>query len=83
MNSAWWDLKLRYQGMIPPVLRTEQHLDPAAKKHITSDTPYVNYYVSLLLEFQVYDSMCSASGHTGQLHNCDVYRSREAGRILG
>lgn len=82
MNAAWWDLRLTYQGLIPPSTRTEQHLDAVGKKHIPADIPYVRYYVALLLEFQIYDALCHASGHTGQLHNCDIYRSREAGRIL-
>ncbi|KAB0805544.1 hypothetical protein PPYR_02514 [Photinus pyralis] len=82
MNSAWWNLRLRYQGVIPPEPRTDQHLDPAAKKHIPADIPYMNYYVALLLEFQIFEALCIAKGHTGQLHTCDLYRSREAGRIL-
>lgn len=82
MNSAWWDLRLKYQGVVPPMLRKEQHLDPASKKHIPSDMPYINYYVALLLEFQIYEALCTAVGHTGQLHTCDIYRSREVGRIL-
>lgn len=83
MNSAWWDLRLRYQGVVPPLKRKEQHLDAAAKKHIPADIPYINYYIALLLEFQIYEALCNAAGHTGQLHTCDIYRSREAGRLLG
>lgn len=82
MNSIWWDLRLHYQGVVPPLYRNEQHLDAAGKKHIPADIPYVRYYVALLLEFQIFEAICSASGHAGQLHTCDIYRSREAGRIL-
>lgn len=82
MNSIWWELRLRYQGIVPPFVRNEQHLDAASKKHIPSDIPYVRYYVALLLEFQIYEALCSSSGHPGQLHTCDIYKSREAGRIL-
>ncbi|XP_018333266.1 angiotensin-converting enzyme [Agrilus planipennis] len=82
MNSAWWDLRLRYQGVIPPSPRTEQHLDAVAKRHIPADMPYMRYYVALLLEFQIFESLCSAAKHRGQLHSCDIYRSTSAGQIL-
>ncbi|XP_017783079.1 PREDICTED: angiotensin-converting enzyme-like [Nicrophorus vespilloides] len=82
MNSAWWDLRLRYQGIVPPAARNERQLDAAAKRHVIADIPYTRYYVALLLEFQIQEALCSAAGHTGQLYTCDIYRSREAGRIL-
>ncbi|KAG5890660.1 hypothetical protein JTB14_034948 [Gonioctena quinquepunctata] len=82
MNADWWDLRLRYQGVIPPTTRSEAHFDAASKRHIPADMPYLRYYVALLLEFQIYKYMCLAGGHRGPLHTCDVYRSREAGRVL-
>ncbi|CAH0551874.1 unnamed protein product [Brassicogethes aeneus] len=82
MNADWWELRLRFQGIVPPVKRTESHLDAAAKRHVIADMPYIRYFVALLLEFQVHDVMCDAAGHRGPLHTCDIYRSREAGRIL-
>src|ERR1051326_254807 len=30
-NKAWWDLRLKYQGVAPPVGRTEDDFDPGAK----------------------------------------------------
>lgn len=62
--------------------RTEFSFDAGAKRHIPADMPYIRYYVSLILEFQIFDAMCFAAGHKGPLHKCDVYRSREAGRVL-
>ncbi|KAJ8958092.1 hypothetical protein NQ317_019002, partial [Molorchus minor] len=82
LNSIWWDLRLRLQGIIPPLPRTETHFDAASKRHIPADIPYTPYYVALLLEFQIYKSMCEAAGHDGPLYKCDIYRSREAGRLL-
>ncbi|XP_073983474.1 angiotensin-converting enzyme-like [Rhodnius prolixus] len=82
MNSAWWELRAYHQGVIPPVARTDKDLDPASKYHIISDQPYVRYFISLVLQFQIHQALCNASGHTGSLHTCDIYRSREAGRIL-
>ncbi|KAK9881007.1 hypothetical protein WA026_014350 [Henosepilachna vigintioctopunctata] len=46
------------------------------------------YFVSTLLQFQLYRSMCRAAGQYDQnnpsypLHKCDIYRSKEAGKIL-
>lgn len=40
------------------------------------------YFVSIALQFQLFQSLCEISGHTGELHTCDIYRSREAGRLL-
>lgn len=41
MNKAWWDLRLRYQGVAPPVNRTERDFDPGAKYHVPANTPYI------------------------------------------
>ncbi|KPI96728.1 Angiotensin-converting enzyme [Papilio xuthus] len=37
LNARWWQMKLRYQGVIPPLKRTEEDFDPGAKYHIISD----------------------------------------------
>lgn len=82
MNKAWWDLRLRYQGVIPPVNRTETDFDPGAKYHVPANTPYIRYFVSFVLQFQIHKVLCDASGHVGPLHKCDIYNSREAGKLL-
>uniref|UniRef100_A0A672PYN2 Angiotensin-converting enzyme n=1 Tax=Sinocyclocheilus grahami TaxID=75366 RepID=A0A672PYN2_SINGR len=40
------------------------------------------YFVSFILQFQFHQKLCQAAGHTGPLHKCDIYRSREAGAVL-
>jgi peptidyl-dipeptidase A len=40
-NTAWWELKRHYQGIVPPVPRAEDDFDPAAKFHIPDNTPYI------------------------------------------
>nr|XP_018898859.1 PREDICTED: angiotensin-converting enzyme-like [Bemisia tabaci] len=82
-NTLWWELRLRHQGIIPPVKRLPEHFDPAAKYHVVSDTSYIRYFVSLILQFQLHKAVCATINHVGPLHNCDIYRSREAGRLLG
>ncbi|XP_041983262.1 angiotensin-converting enzyme-like [Aricia agestis] len=82
MNAKWWQMKLRYQGVTPPVSRTEADFDPGSKYHIISDQEYIKYFLATILEFQVFEQLCAAAGHAGHLHECDVYRSRDAGRLL-
>ena len=33
--------RLKYQGLTPPVARTEEDFDPGAKFHIPANVPYV------------------------------------------
>uniref|UniRef100_A0A8C1I8C2 Angiotensin-converting enzyme n=1 Tax=Cyprinus carpio TaxID=7962 RepID=A0A8C1I8C2_CYPCA len=81
-NAEWWYLRTKYQGICPPTRRTEEHFDAGAKYHIPGNTPYIRYFVSFILQFQIHQKLCQAAGHTGPLHKCDIYRSREAGAIL-
>lgn len=82
MNSRWWELRLRYQGIVPPVPRSADDFDPGAKFHIISDQDYIKYFYSTILQFQIFAELCRGVNHVGPLHTCDFYRSREAGRIL-
>lgn len=43
MTTRWWELRLQYQGIIPPIARTERDFDPASKYHIPADIPYTKY----------------------------------------
>ncbi|XP_045538628.1 angiotensin-converting enzyme [Papilio machaon] len=83
MNERWWQMKLRYQGVVPPLKRTEEDFDPGAKYHIISDQEYLKFFLATVLEFQVFEQLCVAAGHAEHLHLCDLHRSREAGRLLG
>ncbi|XP_063076692.1 angiotensin-converting enzyme [Engraulis encrasicolus] len=82
-NKEWWNMRLKYQGLCPPVSRTEMDFDPGAKFHIPANVPYVRYFVSFVIQFQFHQALCKAAGHTGPLHTCDIYRSTAAGKKLG
>uniref|UniRef100_A0A673VXS9 Angiotensin-converting enzyme n=1 Tax=Salmo trutta TaxID=8032 RepID=A0A673VXS9_SALTR len=82
-NKEWWNMRMKYQGLCPPVARTEQDFDPGAKFHIPANVPYVRYFVSFIIQFQFHQALCDATGHVGPLHQCDIYRSKEAGKLLG
>ncbi|HEY4582132.1 MAG TPA: M2 family metallopeptidase, partial [Lysobacter sp.] len=79
-NKAWWDLKAKYQGVAPPTARGEEFFDAGAKYHVPGNTPYTRYFLSHVLQFQFYKSLCQASGHTGPLYECSFYANPEAGR---
>lgn len=81
-NKHWWHLRLKYQGLKPPVERTENDFDPGAKYHIASNVPYLRYFGSFMAQFQFQQAMCDAKNHTGPLFKCDVYQSKEAGELL-
>lgn len=81
-NTKWWELRLKYQGLVPPVERSADDFDPAAKYHIPSGTPYIRYFISFILQFQFHEALCEAAGHEGALHKCDIYRSTDAGTKL-
>jgi peptidyl-dipeptidase A len=78
-NQAWWDLRLKYQGIAPPVARSEQDFDPGAKYHIAANVPYVRYFLAYILEFQFYRALCHEAGYTGPLNRCTFFGSKEAG----
>jgi peptidyl-dipeptidase A len=81
-NRAWWELRERYQGVAPPAERSEADFDPGAKYHVPANTPYTRYFLARVLQFQFYRALCREAGHTGPLHRCSFYGSKEAGRKL-
>jgi len=78
-NQAWWDMRLKYEGIVPPVARTEADFDPAAKYHVAANVPYTRYFLAHILEFQFYRALCRESGYKGPLNRCTFYGSKEAG----
>jgi peptidyl-dipeptidase A len=81
-NSAWWALRTKYQGIIPPVKRTEDDFDPGAKYHIPANVPYTRYFLAAILQFQFHRALCKVAGHKGPLHTCSNYQSKAAGERL-
>ena len=79
-NKAWWELKAKYQGVAPVTPRGEEFFDPGAKYHVPGNTPYTRYFLSHILQFQFYKSLCDAAGHKGPLYECSFYNNKEAGR---
>ncbi len=81
-NKGWNDLRLQYQGIVPPVERTEAQFDAGAKYHIPGNTPYTRYFLARILQFQFYKAACDQAGWTGPLHRCSFYGNKEVGAKL-
>ncbi len=81
-NRAWWELKLRYQGVAPPSPRGESLFDPGAKYHVPGNTPYMRYFLADILQFQFHRALAATAGETGALHRASIYGSKAAGSRL-
>ncbi|XP_043462372.1 angiotensin-converting enzyme-like [Leptopilina heterotoma] len=88
-NCNWWKLSEEYQGIEPPVDRTEQDFDAASKYHIISDVEYLRYYVSFVVQFQFHRALCIEAGEfdpndpkSKPLHECDITDSKKAGNRM-
>jgi peptidyl-dipeptidase A len=81
-NKAWWDLRLKYQGIVPPVQRTEADFDPGAKFHVPGNVPYMRYFLARILQFQFQRALCRDVGYSGPLHRCSIYGNKAAGERL-
>ncbi|HEY2943063.1 MAG TPA: M2 family metallopeptidase [Vicinamibacteria bacterium] len=81
-NAEWWTLREKYQGVSPPMPRSEADFDPAAKYHVAANVPYSRYFLADILQFQFHRALCRAAGQTGPLNRCSIYDDKEAGRRL-
>jgi peptidyl-dipeptidase A len=81
-NRAWWDLKLRYQGVAPTTPRGEEFFDPGAKYHIPGNTPYTRYFLARVLQYQFHRALAKEAGCTTPLHRCSIYGSQAVGTRL-
>ena len=86
-NQAWWDLRLKYQGIAPPEDRPDaEYFDPGAKYHVPANVPYTRYFLAHILQFQFHRALAEAAGCPGSsgtpLHRCSIYNSKEAGTKL-
>ncbi len=78
-NERWWELRLKYQGVRPPVSRSASDFDPGGKFHIPSNVSYTRYFVAAILQFQFHKAACDMAGWEGPLHRCSIYGSKEVG----
>jgi peptidyl-dipeptidase A len=78
-NRGWWELREKYQGIGPPVPRSEADFDAGAKYHVAANTAYARYFLADILQFQFHRALCREAGITGPLHRCSIYGNQAAG----
>lgn len=88
-NCDWWSLTEEYQGIEPPMDRSEEDFDPGSKYHIIADVEYIRYYVSFVIQFQFHKALCTAAKQydpqnpdAKPLNQCDIYDNKDAGNLL-
>ncbi|XP_041477189.1 angiotensin-converting enzyme-like [Lytechinus variegatus] len=81
-NSKWWKLRSNYEGIVPPLERTEADFDPGAELNIISDNSYAKHFLGQIMKFQFIKSLCQAAGHTGPIQDCNLYGNRVAGQLI-
>ncbi|XP_011631849.1 angiotensin-converting enzyme-like [Pogonomyrmex barbatus] len=88
-NCHWWSLAEEYQGIEPPIDRSEEDFDPGSKYHIIADVEYIRYYVSFVIQFQFHKALCTKAKQydpnnpeAKPLHQCDIYDNKDAGNLL-
>jgi peptidyl-dipeptidase A len=81
-NKAWWDRRLKYQGVAPPSPRGEEFFDPGAKYHVPANYSYTRYFLAHILQFQFHRELSRIAGCTTPLHRCSIYDSKTAGAKL-
>lgn len=81
-NTAWWELREKYQGVTAPVARDADAFDPGAKYHVPASTPYSRYFLAHIQQFEFHRALCEISGNTDPIHRCSIYNNKEAGKAL-
>ncbi len=81
-NKAWWDLRLKYQGVTPPVARSESDFDPGAKYHVAANVSYTRYFLAQVLQFQFHRALLREAVYSGPMHRGSIYGSKAAGARL-
>ena len=81
-NKAWWERRLKYQGIAPPSPRGEQFFDAGGKYHVPANYSYTRYFLAHILQFQFHRDLAKMAGCKTALHRCSVYESKEVGKRL-
>jgi len=81
-EETWWELRRKYQGVAPPVARSEADFDPGAKYHVAANVPYMRYFLADILQFQFHRALTQAAGCTEPLNRCSIYGNKAAGSRL-
>ncbi|MCS6884682.1 MAG: M2 family metallopeptidase [Acidobacteriota bacterium] len=80
-NARWWELVKKYQGIVPPMRRSEAYCDACTKTHINDDpAAYYDYALSYVLLFQLHDHIAKMLKQDP--HATNYYGQKAAGDFL-
>ena len=81
-NKRWWQYVRDFQGVEPPVERSEEWCDPATKTHI-NDTPayYYSYAVAEVFKHQLHDYIARKILHQPP-QACNYANNKQVGDFL-
>ncbi len=81
-NAKWWELKKRYQGIVPPTARGEAYCDAASKTHINNDAAqYYDYALSYVELFQLHNFIATKILHQNP-RATNYYGNKAVGQFL-
>ncbi|MFT7378051.1 MAG: peptidyl-dipeptidase A, partial [Sphingobacteriales bacterium] len=81
-NVKWWELKKKYQGIVPPTDRGEEYCDASSKTHINNDAAqYYDYALSYVLLFQLHNHIAK-NFLDGNPRATNYYGNKEIGKFL-
>jgi len=81
-NTAWWELREKYQGVAAPIDRDIDAFDPGAKYHVPGGVPYSRYFLAHIQQFEFHRALCEIAGNTDPIHRCSIYNNKDAGKAL-
>jgi peptidyl-dipeptidase A len=82
LNSGWWDIVGKYQGIAPPGDRPETLCDAATKTHINDDpAQYYDYAIGTVLKFQLHDHIAREILKADP-RECNYYGNEKVGKFL-
>ena len=65
-NQAWWDLRLKYQGVAPPVRPQRRRISIRARSiTCAANVPYMRYFLADILQFQFHRALVADRGMHG------------------
>ncbi|XP_058122441.1 angiotensin-converting enzyme-like [Anopheles ziemanni] len=85
-NCKYWEMRSKYAGVEPPVMRSESDFDFGSIRYISAD--FVQYLASFVMQFQLHRAACEKAGEYVKgdpektLNNCDISQSTVAGNAL-
>ena len=81
-SQAWWELRGTYQGVRPPLPRSEADFDPGSTHRVAANTPSTGDFLAGVVRHQLHRALCAVAGDDGPHHRCSIFGSPEAGERL-